>query len=369
MHIIAILPAKTYCTMKKILLLFAAATTLLASCDALMLPFGRQGFLQIRFADGTVPSTKAAFPDTNEFLLTVTDAKGNTVYDGTYGASKESFTLDEGTYTVSARSCDFSAPLFDSPQYGDTQVASVKSGKTTIVTLACTQLNSGIRLRISSSFLSAYPGATLFLKSPAGRLMYGYKETRIAYFLPGTVNLEMSDGGVESTLFTRRLEPQQILTLGVNVGSESSGNGIDVQVDTTRRWTEEDFTIGGGGSGSDGGGSGPDNAYSVPAAKQHTGEEDVWVYGYIVGGDLSSSKCSFSPPFSSRTNLVIASKSSCTDKSSCLSVQLAKGTIRDELNLVDNPELLGKQIFIKGTIVEAYYGIPGMQNISEYKWK
>ncbi|MBQ2161721.1 MAG: hypothetical protein II446_00325, partial [Bacteroidales bacterium] len=90
---------------------------------------------------------------------------------------------------------------------------------------------------------------------------------------------------------------------------------------------------------------------------------------YIVGGDLSSSKCSFSPPFSSRTNLVLATKSSCKDKSLCMSVQLAKGNVRDNLNLVDHPSLVGRQIFIKGTIVEAYYGIPGVQNISEYQLK
>ena len=46
-----------------------------------------------------------------------------------------------------------------------------------------------------------------------------------------------------------------------------------------------------------------------------------------------------------------------------------EGDIRDELNLVDHPENLGKQIYIKATVVEAYYGIPGIQNISEYKWK
>ena len=311
-----------------------------ASCEALMQPFGRQGILQIRFADGTLPSTRAAFPDTNDFLLTVSDSKGKIIYEGTYGASQESFTLDEGTYTVNARSCEFSAPLFDSPQWGDTQVASVKAGKTTVVTLACVQLNSGIRLRIASTFITAYPGATLFLKSSAGKLMYGYKETRIAYFQPGTVNLEMNDGGVETTLFSRRLEPQQVLTLGVNVDGKSSRNGIVVQVDTTRNWTKEDITVGGGG---DNAGFDMEKAYSVSEAKSHAGE--------------------------ARTNLVLATKSSCKDKSLCMSVQLAKGNVRDNLNLVDHPSLVGRQIFIKGTIVEAYYGIPGVQNISEYQLK
>lgn len=352
--------------MKRIFLLTAAASSLLAaSCEELMQSFSRQGTLQIRFADGTVPATRSAFPDTNDFILSITDSKGNSVYDGLYGAAQENMLLDEGTYTVSARSCDFSAPLFDTPQYGDTQVASIRAGKTTVVTLACVQLNSGIRLRIDPAFPAVYPNAVLYLKASSGRLMYPYSEKRIAYFLPGTVNLDMADGGNESTIFTTRLEPQQILTLGVNTGSESSRGGVRVQVDTSRNWTSDSFVIGGGGgSGSDIG-----KAYSVAEAKQHAGQEDVWVYGYIVGGDLSSSKCSFSAPFSSRTNLVLAGKSSVKEKSSCLSVQLAKGKIRDALNLVDHPELLGRQIYLRGDIVEAYYGIPGIQNITEYEFK
>lgn len=350
--------------MKKVLLLILAAIPLVASCEELMQTFSRQGTLRIRFADGTVPHTKASFPDTNEFILTVTDSKGNTVYDGRYGAVEENLLLDEGNYTVAARSCDFSEPLFDCPQYGDTQVASVKADKTTVVTLVCAQLNSGIRLRIDPAFLTSYPTAVLYLKAASGRLMYSYSEKRIAYFQPGSVKLDMSDGGTETTLFTCRLEPQQILTLGVNVGAESTRGGVKVQVDTTRNWTSDEFIIGGGSGGND-----SSDAYDVATAKSHTGEQGAWVYGYIVGGDLSSSKCSFTAPFSSRTNLVLASKSSVKDKAKCLSVQLAKGDIRDALNLVDHPDLLGRQIFLKGDIVESYYGIPGLQNISEYKYK
>lgn len=352
--------------MKKISLLFASCLLTLASCQEISQVFTRQGVLLIKFAEGTVPQTRAAaFPDTNEFILTVTSTSGTIVYDGKYGALDPEFKLDEGNYTVSARSCDFSAPLFDAPQYGDTQVAAVKSGKTTVVTLACVQMNCGVRLKIAPEFLTEYPDAVLYLKASSGRLMYSYSEKRIAYFLPGTVNLEMSEGDKSSTLFTRRLEAQQILTLTVNAGSRGSSGGVYVQVDTTRNWISDALTIGGGGHE----GSGTSDALSVPVAKQHTGEEDVWVYGYIVGGDLTSSKCSFAPPFSSRTNIVIADKSSVKDKDACLSVQLAKGEVRDALNLVDHPENLGRQIFLKGDIVESYYGIPGIQNISEFEYK
>ena len=349
------------------MLILLAAIPLVASCEELMQSFSRQGILRIRFADGTVSSTRAsAFPDTNDFLLSITDSKGNTVFDGKYGAVDENLVLDEGTYTVSARSCDFSAPLFDAPQYGDTQVATVRASKTTVVTLACVQMNAGIRLKIDPGFLTSYPNAVLYLKASSGRLMYSYSEKRIAYFQPGTVNLAMSDGGAESTLFTCRLEAQQILTLGVNVGSSGTvRGGVKVQVDTTRNWISDSFVIGGGG----GSGSDTSAAYNVSEARDRAPEEDVWVYGYIVGGDLTSGKCSFAAPFSSRTNLVLAGKSSVKDKSVCLSVQLAKGSIRDDLNLVDHPDLLGRQIYLKGDLVESYYGLPGLQNLSEYQFK
>jgi hypothetical protein len=48
-------------------------------------------------------------------------------------------------------------------------------------------------------------------------------------------------------------------------------------------------------------------------------------------------------------------------------VQLPSGDLRDVLNLVDNPGLLGTKVYLKGDIVEAYYGIPGIKNISEYR--
>ena len=126
----------------------------------------------------------------------------------------------------------------------------------------------------------------------------------------------------------------------------------------------------GGLFGGDDSGRGQDKetAFSVAQAKDHVGDTDVWVYGYIVGGDLTSSKCSFEGPFSSRTNIVLATKSTCTDKESCISVQLPSGKIRDALNLVDHEDNLGRKVFLKGDIVASYYGIVGVQSVSEYSF-
>jgi hypothetical protein len=230
------------------------------------------------------------------------------------------------------------------------------------------QINAGIRLNVDESFLSGCPDGVLFLKSSQGKLMYGYSEKRVAYFLPGPVTLMLSEGGTDRQLFTKNLQAQSVLVVNVSVadgGNEASGESISVAVDTTRNWLEESYVIGGGGSSGKGGSI--SDALTVSQAIASAGQEDVWVCGYIVGGDLTSSSASFEPPFTSRTNLLLGSRSSTSVKSSCLSVNLPSGSIRDDLNLPDNPSLLGRRVYLRGDIVEAYYGIPGLKNVTDYE--
>lgn len=316
------------------------------------------------FSDLGTRASSGQIPDTNSFYLSVRDSKGSSVYYGLYGAAPQTIMAGTGTYSIDVFSCEFTEPVFDSPQWGDSQVVAVKAGQTSRVEMTCTQLNCGIRLKVSSGFLTQYPSASLHLKSNEGKLMYSYSEKRTAYFKPGTISLVMSEGSTDRTLLSRRLSAQDMLTLNINVSVPDgpASNSISVKVDTTRNYLSEDYTLG----GASGGGEDSGSAYSVGEARERAGEDDVWVYGYIVGGDLSSSNCRFEVPFSARTNLAIASKSSCTDKELCLSVQLPKGEVRDALNLPDHPEYLHRQVWLKGDLVEAYYGIPGIQNISEY---
>ncbi len=313
--------------------------------------------------------TKASvsLPDTNAFILTVTDPKGGCIYQGSYGSSPESFDVQPGSYTISVISTEFKAPKFSTPQYGDKQVVVVSPGASCSVELVCRQMNAGVRLNVAPDFLTTYPGGSLFLKNDDGKLMYGYSEKRIAYFNPGPVSLYLSDGPKDEAILTRVLESQEILVLNVSAPgkSPSFSEGISIKIDTSRYWTFEDYVI---GQEKEAGGS-KESAYSAGQARGCAGAREVWVTGYIVGGDLSSSSMSFSGPFSSRTNIALASRASVTDKSSCLSVQLQKGKIRDALNLVDNPDNLGKEVFLKGDVVESYYGIPGIQNITEFEFR
>ncbi len=314
-------------------------------------------------------STRALheIPDTDAFILKVSDASGKTLYEGAYGASPEALLVDPGTYTVRVVSAEFQAPAFDAPQFGDEQAVLVSSGARTVVRLNCTQRNAGLRLLPDASFRSAYPDGRFQLSSFSRKLDYDFTERRIAYFIPGNVSVSVVSGGASTPLLTRFLSPCEILSLGLScpAGGTAPSHQMTIAVDTSRVWNADRFTVGEeGGTAS---GASPSCAYGISQAREHAGEKAVWVCGFIVGGDLSSSKngISFEAPFQSATNLALAARSSVTDKASCLSVKLVKGEIRDRINLADHPEMLGRKVFLKGDLIEAYYGIPGLQNITE----
>ncbi|MBR5835839.1 MAG: DUF4493 domain-containing protein [Bacteroidales bacterium] len=352
--------------MKKFWILLACV-----SCQMLGVPdvASDQGELRVSFMDDCPTRVQEDVPDTSDFLLTISGPDGEVIYDGPYGASPESMMVDAGSYTVFARSSDFAKPAFASPQYGDEQVVVVPSGGVADVKLTCVQLNAGIRLKIDKSFLDNCPNAALFLKSSAGKLMYSYTEKRIAYFSPGTVSLMMSDDGADKILLSRELQARTVLELSVSASGKShnpSEESVTIAIDTSRVWNQESYVIGGSGSSS-GKGHSVSDAFTVSQALASLGEEDVWVCGYIVGGDLTSSSASFDVPFTSRTNLLLGPRSSTSSRSSCIAVSLPSGSVRDDVNLVDNQNLLGRKICIKGDLVEAYYGMPGLKNVTDYE--
>lgn len=332
-----------------------------------------KGQLRISMASAPEISTRAGeeIPDTSDFILKVCSASGEVIYDGVYGASPEAIMVEAGSYTVSVVSGVFSAPAFSFPLYGDEQCVIVPSGGVADVKLKCSMVNCGVRLNVDSEFLTACPDGVLFLRSSGGKLMYGYSERRTAYFMPGDVELVLSTDGSDEVLMTRNLEARQMLVLGVSVAPSyssggSSGRGgesISVSVDTSRVWLSDSYVIGGSGNG-----SGSDNVLTVNQMMSSVGEEDVWVSGYIVGGNLTSSSASFDKPFTSRTCLLLGPRSSTRDRQSCVSVQLPSGEVREALNLVDNPELLGRKVMIRGDVVASYYGLVGLKNCTDYKF-
>jgi hypothetical protein len=354
----------------------------LGACDDFGLRTRGQGELRW-IIEGSGPDTRASaeIPDTNDFILKVSDAGGKVLYEGAYGESPESLLVDAGSYTVAVHSIEFTAPGFSRPVYGDEQVVVVKAGSTVTVRLNCILENAGVRLQVAPDFLTSYPDGVLYLKSGDTRLMYGYSEKRIAYFKPGPISLVLNNRGVDEVLLTRTLDARTILTLNLSAphGGTAAASSITVAVDTAKVWNHESYVIGGGsgsGSGSGGSGSGDDsaaeidNAYSVAQAHDHTGEDDVWVFGYIVGGDLSTAGTTVkTSKLTKSTHLAIASRSTVTAKASCVAVELPKGAIRDALNLVDHPDLIGTRVYLKGSLVPSYFGTTGLKSVSDYVLK
>ena len=94
-----------------------------------------------------------------------------------------------------------------------------------------------------------------------------------------------------------------------------------------------------------------------------------YVVAYIVGQATGASfvdGLDMEAPFEAAadatqgTNLAIASSMS-ADTANIIPVQLPKGELRDEFNLVENPGMYGKQVVIYGELVR-YFSLPGIKN-------
>lgn len=99
------------------------------------------------------------------------------------------------------------------------------------------------------------------------------------------------------------------------------------------------------------------------AALNNPGEE-AWVWGYIVGAVDSYYQPTFGSNVSVANNIIIADSPNVSDTYAIVPIQLLAGTVlRSSLNLVDNPNLLGKKYRFYGKL-EKYYGMCGIKSIS-----
>lgn len=348
------------------------------ACDRIISePSVAPGILSLSFSPEETRAC-ADLPDTNSFILNIRNHDGTTIWSGSYSQAPKELPLHPGEYTVEALSGNFTEPLFERPLFGDRQTVMIESDRVSAVHLRCTQKNASVRLQQTEQFMADYPAGTFYVQSSTGTLMYSYGERRTGYFMPGTIWIVLSWGGSSKTLAVKEISEAEVLVLRIGSGgtvlkvdtaAERYGDGLSMEVDTCRTWTWENYDYGAGGEGP---GSVPQDmsgAYSIGQArnKADSGEKGVWVYGYIAGGDCTSKTCSFSAPFKSNSNIVLSPGPESAVRESCLAVQLRQGDIRDALNLVDHPELVGRMVYLKGDLVPKYYGLPGLQNISGYR--
>ncbi len=111
-----------------------------------------------------------------------------------------------------------------------------------------------------------------------------------------------------------------------------------------------------------------DDPYNVARGLSQNTGDDVWVQGYIIGvmeTTMDPFAPSFEPPFQTNSNLIMADQADETSLGNAMIVQLPIGEVRTALNLVNNPENLGKLVKIRGNLA-AYFGEPGLRNASGY---
>ena len=361
----------------KVTSLMAASAAFFFSLHSCLVPVPavqEPAVLRISVSEDPLTRVSEDYADISLYTLSLVDAGGKVVFRDKWGMCPDEFELTPGSYTVSLKSDESTEPAYEHPLFGDSRGITLAEGQVSELTLVATQLNSGLHLLLSEAFIANYKDGALFLRCPTGTLAFGYSEERTAYFLPGKVSILLNINGKTAVIHNLELRQGEILTLRLGVAEQmpkvSLVSGVDLyaRVDTSRVWREESVLWDGSSAGDSGSSSGttPD-AVSVSVARGKAGSKGVWVKGFIVGGDLTSTKCSFEAPFSSRANLVLADKADCKNREICMSVQLSVGDIRNALNLVDNPSMLGRQVLLRGDIVESYYRLPGLQNLSDYR--
>jgi hypothetical protein len=350
--------------MKRFVLMGVLFSILLASCTRSAFQEGHAS-LSFSFAAPlkTTVTKAGALPDTNSFILLVKSNTGETLYNGLYGARPAEIVVPAGTYEVSVRSIDFDKPAFESPQYGDSKVIVVSNGEKVSVAFLCKLLNSGIRFSFSENFLKKYNNGYLLLEQEAGDLEYLFTENRTAYLKAGNVSICHKTTSASEPLFSRTLGAGEIYNITLDASSAESGSEFTIEVDTTAVYINEKVVIGEEFSGADG--SSTQKAVSVSQAKNRIGDT-LWMWGYIVGGDMSSSSVTFVGPFTKDSHIAIAENASEKSRDACFSVELSKTAVKSALNLVSNPSNLGRKVFLKGVVVEAYFGLNGLKKVSEY---
>ena len=90
-----------------------------------------------------------------------------------------------------------------------------------------------------------------------------------------------------------------------------------------------------------------------------------YIVGYVAGTTLSKARFEC-PPAAPNTNKLIADSPFETDVLRCIPILLdAKDGSREELNLYNNPDLLGRAIVIEG-FVATYFGTKGIKKMEYY---
>ncbi len=327
-------------------------------------------------------------PDTNLFILSIKKIAGDLVYKGLYSERPNELKLNTGSYDFEIYSREFAGPEFDAPRYYDSGTVVITAGKTTSVSFLCRQSNGAMRLGFTSAFKTRFSGYVVEIEDSKGSALYSYTESRFLYLNPGDVFIRLKlnnsssgsnsggSGAEDSFLVTRKsIAAMEMVTVNLHSSVSGGDSGGDpgsenphgdskvftgILMDTSSVWSSQDIVVGERRDGST-----KDLALTVDEIAGFVGAKGVWVSGYLVGYLTTGSLISLAP-FETETNIAIAAISGEKNRDLCAGIALTAGAVRSALNLKDNPQNIGKKIYVKGTIAESYFGLKGVNSVTEF---
>lgn len=159
----------------------------------------------------------------------------------------------------------------------------------------------------------------------------------------------------------------QTITVAVKyLSTDTKGGTIEVSAITVEEGTAGGDTPGPGPGTVEGDGS-RENPYTandvILLGIQESDGQKYWVKDYIVGVINSNYEYVFSSDTDVNTNLILSSNVDASNESECIPVQLPFGDVRTGLNLVDNPNNLGQEVLLYGTL-EKYFRVAAVKNVT-----
>ena len=225
-------------------------------------------------------------------------------------------------------------------------------------------------LSFTPEFKSRFGLWSTVLSDAAGSVVYPFSENRYLFMNPGEITVRLKQSAVPGdslgVLLTRRtLLPREMVAINLHSSSGETGGGeggasAKIVIDTSSIWVKESMVIGNLRDGSS-----KELALNADELAGYAGLKGVWVCGYIAGYLTTSSLIS-TAPFDVETNIAIALTPGESLKSKCAGIALPTGAIREALNLKSKPGNLGKKIWVKGTITDSYFGIRGVNSVTEF---
>ena len=337
-----------------------------SACETLSWNEEGKGALSIKMQRETSVTLKSgvAFGD---YLIGIKDQGGATVISGQYSAIPDPVILEPATYTVTALSEALGVPAFEKPVYGSTVDVGVTAGVKNTVQMICTQINAGLRIVYDPAFKAEYDAYHVVVTGDDGTLTYPQNEVRTGYFAPGTLKIVLSIEGEDPMQVSKNVIARDMLVLTVLAetgGAQTKGSiELSFAVDTSQVWRREEWKPG----TPDNDGLTAETAYTVAEAQLLEPTNNVWICGYIVGGDASNSAFKTEPPFTANSNLVIADSPLETVRANCMAVELptSPAILRTTFGMPANgAQLLGRRSWFRGN-TETYFGHLGLRATKE----